>query len=892
VSSREHAIRTGARLGPYEITSRLGAGGMGELYRAHDSRFGRDVAIKVLHDSIAASPERLQRFELEARAAGSIDHPGILVVHDFGFHEGWPYLATELLEGESLADRLVLGPLPVRKAVEIGVQVAHALAAAHEKGIVHRDLKPDNIFLTRDGRAKILDFGLAKLEPSPPLEVDPEKDTLAAPPPPLSLPGTLIGTMAYLSPEQARGEPVDARSDIFALGLVLYQMLTGRTAFLRGSLIETLSAIIKEDAEGMSSDAVPPDLERLVRRCLEKVPSERFQSARDLAFALEALSWEPAASLRAGTRVPAWARSAAARLGLVTLGGFLVGAAAWLVQAPPSPRLTGSRPLLNGFPGRPVAWVTDGERVYLTLQRDGRFQTFQMSLAGGEPAPVPMPTRQSVVMDVSRKRSALLVAGWDGAVTDPRAHDVPLWLVPLPAGSPTRLAASAMSARWSPDAETIACVGGSDDYARKRPSLFLARTDGSASTPLWAPADPGVWVWSAAWSADGRWLLVGLHDRQAGESWVAEMPSDASRPPRRLAETVAAAWTPDRRYLVGQMGGHASRAQTPAERKRVNLFAQRRRRWSDLWRDPRPSQLSFGPTSLFTPVLSPDGRTILAGGSLVRMEPMRFDRAASRFERLPGGITGGFVDYSRDGRWVAWVDAMDRTLWRARSDGTDRLQLTLPPLEVGLVRWSPDGGRLAFAGGRADDPDVVYLVARNGGAPEPLAPPDPAGAWDPCWLPDGRTLVWGNLRTPRASIKAMDVRTREVSVLPGSERMMGPKCSPQGSILADKEWSQTLFLYHPESGAWEEFWRATRFALGYPTWSRDGRAIYGLSVDEGAVFRLEVEGRRLERVASLGPVEPTAPLGSPWMALDPDDAPVVLRDTGMWDLYLLDWEAE
>jgi Tol biopolymer transport system component len=889
--SIDHAMRTGVRVGPYEITGRIAAGGMGELYRAHDSRFGRDVAIKVLHDSIASSPERLRRFELEARAAGSIDHPGILVVHDFGFHEGWPYLATEMLEGESLGDRLVLGALPARKAVDIAIQVAHALGAAHEKGILHRDLKPDNVFVTRDGRAKILDFGLAKLGTSALAEVDPEKDTLAAPPPPLSVPGALVGTMAYLSPEQARGEPADARSDIFALGLVLHQMLTGRAAFARGSLIETLSAIIKEDPPATSPAAVPPELERLVRRCLEKAPSERFQSARDLAFALEALSWEPAGPRRGGSRVPAWAQAAARRLGLAALGGLLVAVAARAVQAPPPPRLTGTRPLLNGFPGRPVAWVTDGERVYFSLQRDGRFQTFQLSLAGGEPAAVPVPTRQSVVMDVSRKRSALLVAGWDGAVSDPGAHDVPLWLVPLPAGSPTRLAASGMSARWSPDGETIACVGGSDDYSKKRPSLFLARTDGSGSTPLWAPADPGLWVWSASWSADGRWLLVGLNDREAGESWVAEMPADGSRPPRRLAETVSAAWTPGRRYLVGQMGGHASGAQTPAERKRVNLFAQRRRQWTDLWRDPRPSQLSFGPTSLFTPALSPDGRTILAGGSLVRMEPMRFDRAASRFERLPGGITGGFVDYSRDGQWVAWVDAMDRTLWRARSDGSDRLQLTLPPLEVGLVRWSPDGGRLAFAGGRADNPDVVYLVPRNGGAPEPVAPPDAAGAWDPCWLPDGRTLVWGNLRTPQGSIKAMDLRTREVTVLPGSERMMGPKCSPEGPILADKEWSQTFFLYRPESRTWEEFWRGARVALGYPTWSRDGRAIYGLSVDERAVFRLEVEGRRLERVASLGSVEPTAPLGSPWMALDPDDAPLVLRDTGMWDLYLLDWEA-
>ena len=760
--SRDGAIRPGARLGPYDVTGWIGGGGMGEVYRAHDSRFGRDVALKVLPQALASNPERLRRFELEARATGTIDHPGILAVHDFGCHDGWPYLATELLEGETLGDRLTRGPLPVRKAVELGIQIASALAAAHDRGILHRDLKPDNVFVTRDGRAKILDFGLAKLQPTPPLDVDPEKDTVSGAPEPVSVPGIVVGTMAYLSPEQARGEPADVRSDIFALGLVLYQMLTGRTAFLRGSVIETLNAVIKEDPAEMKSvsGSLPPPLDRIVRRCLEKEPSERFQNARDLAFALQAVSWESQASALpappAATRLPRWVPSLARRLGSVAIGVLLAAGGTWLVRPPPAPRITGSRALLNGFPGRPVGWVTDGERVYFSLLRDGRFQTFQMSLAGGEPAAVALPARHSVVMDVSRRRSALLVAAWDGGLSDPAAHDVPLWMVPLPAGSPIRLAASGMSARWSPDAETIACVGGSDNYARKSPSLFLARTDGSASKPLWVPAEADVWVWAAAWSSDGRWLLVGLHDRRTGESWVAEMPSDASRAPRRLADTVAAAWTPDRRYLVGQVGGDAVGAHTPAERKRVDLFAQRRRTWKDLWREPVPLPLSFGPASLFGPVVSPDGRTILAGGRLVRMEPMRLDPVTRQFERLPGGITGGFIDYSPDGAWVAWVDATDLTLWRARNDGGDRLQLTIPPLEVGLVRWSPDGSRLAFAGGRANGPDVVYLVPRDGGAPEPLSERDPGAVWDPCWLPDGQTLVWGNLRVagspgPRSS---------------------------------------------------------------------------------------------------------------------------------------------
>ena len=890
------SLPAGSRLGPYEVASRIGAGGMGEVYRARDTRLGRDVAVKVLPPSFASDAERLRRFEQEARAAGSLDHPGILVVHDFGAHEGRPYLVTELLVGESLRTRLGSGALPARKAADLGAQIAHALAAAHEAGIVHRDLKPDNVFLTRDGRAKILDFGLAKLTVTSPLEIDRETATEASPG---TSPGVLIGTMGYLSPEQARGRPADARSDIFSLGLVLYEMLTGTRAFARDSAVETLNAILKEDVPDMktASGPAPAPLERLVRRCLEKEPAERFQTARDLAFALEALSsgsgsgaQAPALSEPAQARERPWGSALTWGLACATLGALLVAGGNLFLSPPPAPRITGSRPLLNGFPGQLASFVTDGERVYFSVLRDGRYQSFQMSLAGGEPAPLTLPTRHALVCDVSKKRSALLALGWDGSVSD--HGDVPLWMVPLPAGGATRLGVKAFWATWAPDGETIAYTGGSDNYLLKSLSLFVARADGSGSRPLWTPPDTN--VFQAGWSQDGAWLLVGYYDRSKDESWVAEMPSDGRDPPRKLMRTLSASWTPDRRYVIGQAGGATTGAPTSAERRRVNLIAQRRWGLGDLWRQPQPVPLSIGPMSFFRPVVTPDGRKILAGGTLDRTEPLRFNRVTGQFERLPGGITGGFIDYSRDGQWVAWVDATDRTLWRARRNGSERLQLTLPPLEVGLARWSPDGSRVAFVGGRsADATDTVYLVSRDGGAPEALSKPDPAGVWDPCWLPDGQTLVWGNLDARKGSVRALDMKTRQISVVPGSERMMGPKCSPQGLILADKNWSEGWWLYHPDTQRWNEVIPASaRVEVGYPTWSRDGRWIYGLSVDERAVLRLKVEDPRPERVASLGAIDPTAPSqSSSWMGLDPDDAPLVLRNVGMWDLYVLDWEA-
>jgi serine/threonine protein kinase len=280
-------LSAGTRLGPYEILSAIGAGGMGEVYRARDGRLNRDVAVKVLPAAFSADPERLQRFEQEARAAAALNHPNLLAVYDLGTHDGSPYIVSELLEGAPLSER-VASALPMRKAVDYAIQIARGLAAAHEKGIVHRDLKPANIFITADGRAKILDFGLAKLT---------ERDaaagaTLAPTTPPATLPGVVLGTIGYMSPEQVRGLTADHRSDLFAFGAVLYEMLSGQRAFTDDTTADTMTAILKEDPPDLpvADRKIPPALARIVDRCLEKSPASRFQSAGDLAFALDALS--------------------------------------------------------------------------------------------------------------------------------------------------------------------------------------------------------------------------------------------------------------------------------------------------------------------------------------------------------------------------------------------------------------------------------------------------------------------------------------------------------------------------------------------------------------------------------------------------------------------------
>src|SRR5277367_5669444 len=305
-------LTAGTKLDGYEVLGLLGAGGMGEVYRARDPVLKRDVAIKVLPSFVSKDPDRLWRFEQEAQAAAALNHPNILAVYRFGVFEGAPYLVSELLVGETLRQQSERGPLPLRKAIDYGVQIAHGLAAAHDKGIVHRDLKPENLFVTKEGRIKILDFGLAKLKQQS--DSDGGADTVGPTQTKQTEPGVVMGTVGYMSPEQVRGKPVDHHTDIFAFGAILYEMLSGKRAFQRSTSAETMTAILNDDPPSISQivQATPPGLQRVVHRCLEKNPEQRFHSASDLAFALETLTDPSSATEHAvfggGSQVFRWAR--------------------------------------------------------------------------------------------------------------------------------------------------------------------------------------------------------------------------------------------------------------------------------------------------------------------------------------------------------------------------------------------------------------------------------------------------------------------------------------------------------------------------------------------------------------------------------------------------------
>ena len=427
------AITPGTRLGPYEILAPIGAGGMGEVYRAKDPRLGRDVAIKVLPSSFSADTERLRRFEQEARAAGLLNHPNITAVYDIGTENQAPYVVTELLEGETLRGALAGGKLSARKAVDYALQIAHGLAAAHEKGIVHRDLKPENLFVTKDGRIKILDFGLAKLTHTERQEQISDLPTAPA----MTGPGVSVGTPSYMSPEQVRCDGIDHRSDIFSFGTILYEMLCGDRPFHGGTSVEKMNAILKEDPpelDGISGSG-PAGLRRIVEHCLEKSPQGRFQSARDLAFDLEGLSG--------------------------------VGAEKTLGAGADRSRVRAEHPVYRRLTFRRGAIVAarfspDAQTILYSARWEGApRETYQMRLESPESRPFEL--ANVLLCGVSSTGEMAVVL--DAERTIGKAPRGVLARMPLAGGAPRELLEDVKSADWSPDGSNLAVVrvvGGRD----------------------------------------------------------------------------------------------------------------------------------------------------------------------------------------------------------------------------------------------------------------------------------------------------------------------------------------------------------------------------------------------------------------------------------------------
>src|ERR1039457_2345150 len=651
-------LTPGTKLDGYEILGPLGAGGMGGGYRACDPVLKREGAIKVLPAYFSQDPDRLGRFEQEAQAAAALNHPNILAVYRFGTCEGAPYLASELLEGGTLGQLLARGPLPARKAIDYGVQIARGLAAAHEKGIIHRDLKPENMFVTKDGRVKILDFGLAKLI---------ETKAATADGPTVSLqegtePGVVLGTVGYMSPERVRGKTADHRADIFAFGTILYEMLTGKRAFRKPTSAETMTAILNEDPPSISQIApsTPPALLRIVHRCLEKNPEQRFQSASDLAFALEALSESGTSSLVAvdrGSRSRwTWAVAAAGVVGLAA--ALLV----WWKTPPAVPVVESVTQLTDDGEPKESRIESDGARVYFNEGQARSWKIAQVSVSGGPTAPVNtrLANPQLVALAADGSELLALVGGLDLLTS-------PMWSIPLPAGEPRRVGSvDAEAADIFPDGRIV--------FATTK-ELFVTHRDGSNPQKLFSSVKG---AWNPAVSPDGS--RVAFTTMTADVLTLAEIAPDGTKFRSLLQGACCDRWSPDGNYVVYVIH-HGAGSDIWALPVRTGFFQ----------RSGQPVRLTNGPLAYTEPTPSRDGKQIFAIGTKRRGELVHFDIKSHQFVPFLSGISATDPTFSDDGQWVAYTTYPEHTLWRSRSDGSERTQLTYPPMQVTYPSISPNG---------------------------------------------------------------------------------------------------------------------------------------------------------------------------------------------------------
>ncbi len=815
----------GSLLGPYRIVSPLGAGGMGEVFRALDTRLDREVAVKVLPVALAQDADRLRRFEQEARAVAALSHPNILAVFDVGNYEGQPFLVTELLEGQSLQERLEQGALTPRRATDVALQVALGLAAAHGDGIVHRDLKPGNVFITRDNRVKILDFGLAKPTPATHGAAELTVST------PMTSPGTILGTVGYMAPEQVRGQPADARTDIFSFGVVLYEMLTGRAPFRRDSAPETMTAILREEPPDLAAsvDALPPSLDRIVRRCLEKDPDRRFQSASDLAFAIQGLG-ETSSVIRPQQPPPTkrrpWGIAAAVALAAATaLGGYLAARATASSKPLSFRQLTFSRGYL-----RTARFTPDGQSVVYGAMWASRPMQVFTGRADGVVALALEPEGADLLAVSSNAELALAL---DRSFPTPWVPTGTLARVPLLGGNPRPMLEGVTDADWNPDGSGLAVsrAGTTTFRLEYPPGTVLYENDGYISYPRF--------------SRDGRRIAFMDHpifgdDR--GTVKVVDLAGKVTTLTAEWSSQQGLAWSPDGSevWFTASKGEDANAlwAVDMSGALRPLLPSFQRLKLQDVARDGRVLVCTEDVVS-----------DIHAGEVSGKLGP---NLTSFKWSALRG--------ISEDGRWsvINEFNAGDYSVYKIylrRTDGSPGTELGVGAI-IGLA---PDGtGVLAYL---PSVPDSLRLVPTGMGEPVTLPGADLTFR-DGLWFSDSRRALL-NASSPGAGVRAwvQDIAGRTPPRPVTEVGTVGIATSPDGRSFLAFAGGTRYEIVHLDGGA------PTPVPGLAPTervaaWLDGGREL--LVYHSGAV-RITMERFDLETGArqpwiELGPPDPTGAL--------------------------------
>jgi len=852
-------LAAGARLGPYEIVSLLGSGGMGEVYRARDARLGRDVAIKVLPSLVVDDPDRLRRFEVEAKAAGALNHPNVLAVLDVGRHDGAPYVVSELLEGETLGERM-RNALPLRKVLDLGAQIARGLAAAHEKGIVHRDLKPANLFVTRDGRIKILDFGLAKLVL--PETDDPEAATQTAGDPGTT-PGAILGTVGYMSPEQVKGLRADHRSDIFSFGVILFEMLAGRRAFQGETAPETMTAILRHDPlETEAARGLPPGLARIVRRCLQKDPSERFQSTHDLAFDLASLTEASA------TEHPALPRSARRWRPILAAAGVVLLAAAALVtglRLRPAPGF----PLFHRLTTRQGAvmsarFAPDGETIVYSAEWAGRpLEVF--STWGTSATSRPLGLTDAKVLAISRLGE--LAVTLRPRLTTVWTHQGTLARVPLAGGTPRELAEDVQDADWSPDGQSLAVVRWIDGRCRIEYPL---------GTLLYEPTPPA-WVSYVRVSPQGDRLAFAEHPTPGDLRGVAViMDLKGGRRPAsgEFSTLLGLAWIPDAEGLV--------------------ISGTRKGAEQGVYRDTSGQERVVARSSKTMEILDAgSGGRVIARGGIISTVIMGRAPGAGHEQDLSEEDFSFVSDLSADGTTLVGTtqDAGSGPggMFIKRTDGTPSINLG----EGDALALSRDG-RWVLARLFGGSAEKLSVLPTGAGEAKELPRGELDHYFEGDFFPDaGRVLFSAAAKGAGKRLFVQDVAggpPRAISPEGYSLPPLGSSVSPDGRRVVALG-ADDAPLFQPTEGG-EAVPIPALEAGDLPiAWTADGRGLffYDAAAETVSLERLDLASGRLQLIRELVPARPTGMIGHFKVLVSADGrAEVHSYSRALGDLFLID----
>jgi serine/threonine protein kinase len=843
-------LTTGTTLGPYQILSLLGKGGMGEVYRARDTRLGRDVAVKVIAADQMCGDTR--RFEQEARAAGALNHPNVCAVFDIGTHEGSPFVVMELLEGASLRARLNQGPIPARKAIEWAAQAAHGLAAAHEKGIVHRDLKPENLFLTKDGRVKVLDFGLAKLT-RPDLLAPAGEETLTIV---ATRTGAMMGTAGYMAPEQVRGEPVDHRADLFALGAVVYELLTGRRSFAGETLYETSDRIVHADPPPLSASGreMPAGIEAIVRRCLEKIPEERFQSAKDLAFDLGAISVSGSQTLsrvavgRVSRRVGRWLFVGGLLAAVLLTIGFGIGQRQSSHPQPTFRKVSFGRGNVTS-----ARFSSDGNSVIYNASWDGR-ESGLFSTHVDAPEVVPLEPRNGRVASIRGGEATIIMPAEGGATGGTLAT------IPIGGGTPRPIRQNVSYADLGPDGKNFAVVVREAGRARLEypPGRVLFESSVGISYPRISPDGNRLAFFQARGGAGWRIVVVDVAGRNTVLSggW---------------ADIGGVAWSPDGSevwFSAGKLWGWTSLYAVTLDRK------------------VRP--VLEGCSALWLHDIDRNGRVLVSGGTAATEIWGRGpgDAGERSYSWLDGSLADGI---SADGTGLLFTECSvgggaGLSMYMRRLDGSLPVRLARAVNPSGL---SADG---AWAIGTTDS--SLLVIPTGVGEPRTL----PSGSLENVWggfFPDGkRILITGNEpgRPQRLFVQDIDGGLPRPISPEGVLTMSRYSVSPDGTQVAAIADGVPVLV--PTDGGEPRRIEGLNAGEAVIAWTRDGRSLFVVETRSATavrvvLFELASRTRKLWRELTLNDPTGAMIIGQPKIAQDGDVYFYSVNRT-LNNLYLVD----